>query len=625
MLQNPTNDQLLLLNVTGFTKSGEALAEDEHGNLVQIFGGIPGETVLAEIINSRRGQITTKVIEVLTDSPHRVTPLCKYFGACTGCQWQHISYQHQLEIKQNIVQEAFNREWGKESVAAEPTIPSSAQFGYRNHARFTVSKNAKLGFVNKSTRNIVEVDECLIMDPGINQALGSLQGLVGETSQLSIRYGVNTKSLMVQPALHSPEIPFLTGQATYTESLLGHQFQVGSPSFFQVNTGIAEQLGILIKDALELTGTETVIDAYAGVSTFAVLLGDYAKSVIAIEESSAALKDAEVNIGERTNIRLERARTEIALHEFVGQDIDAVILDPPRTGCQPNALRALMEIAPRRVVYVSCDPESLARDLKILSSGPFNIEKVQPLDMFPNTHHIECLAVLSFDQEKQDALVERRRITLASSSPRRSKMLTSLGIKFEIIHPNLEESLFLKSTEDPIDIAKNLALAKANIVAGQHTAGTIVGADTIVVMDGEILGKPDSVETAKSMLKLLRGKEHAVITGLAVVEAGTGHAALNYRKSRVRMRNYTDEEIDIYIHSGAPFDKAGAYGIQDLAFSPVEQVRGCYLNVLGFPVCVFLKTLKQFGIDPQRTMPIIEPDGIQFCQDCQKSLKRYMN
>jgi len=398
MVVSPTPEgRLLNLKLEGLGRLGEALA-DLDGKLVYVFGGIPGETVVAEVTRERRGYIAAQVVEVLDPSPHRVEAPCPYYGACTGCQWQHVSYERQLEMKREIVAETLSRVGELEGITVQPTMPSPEPFNYRNHARFTVWRtksekpgskpvwsDGRLGYVHRESRRHVEVQECMLMAPWINQALESLQGRVAETTQLSLRYGVNTGDWLLQPTFQDIDVPLASGQKHYTESLLGHRFQVSSPSFFQVNTRQAEQMAELVMSELKLTGEETVVDAYAGVSTFAVLLSDKVRRVVAVEESAAALADARVNIEGIANIELRQAKTEDVLMEVAAEGVDAVVLDPPRAGCMPGTLDALLEAPPKRLVYVSCDPETLARDLAILTAGPFAIEAVRPVDMFPQT------------------------------------------------------------------------------------------------------------------------------------------------------------------------------------------------------------------------------------------------
>ena len=612
--------RLVTLELGGLGRLGEAMA-DLDGKPVYVFGGIPGETVVVEVIRERRGYIAAQVVEVVTPSEHRVEPPCGYFGACTGCQWQHISYERQLEIKREIVVDALDRIGGLDGVVTQPTLPSPERLGYRNHARFTVGPlgspaEGRLGYVHRERRRHVEIDECLLMAPWINEALASLQGHVAETTQLSLRYGVGTGSWMLQPTFQDMNVPLASGQKHYMEQLLGRSFRVSSPSFFQVNTHMAERLAEYVLEALQLTGSETVVDAYAGVATFAVLVAPHARRVIAVEESASALADARVNVEGAANIELRQARTEDVLTELAAEGLDAVVLDPPRAGCLPGTLDALIASPPGRVVYVSCDPETLARDLATLTAGPFRLESVQPIDMFPQTHHVECVSVLTLDPVRQAALEARKRIVLASASPRRRDILARLGAVFDLAPSDAPEP-----PGEPGQTAEQLAalraLAKARASAALHDSGTFVGADTVVELDGRMLGKPADAAEARSMLRDLRGREHRVVTAVALVDAATGDTEEQFRASRVVMRDYSDGDIEAYIASGDPFDKAGAYAVQSASFAPAAEVRGCYLNVVGLPVCTLLKAAERFGV----RMPIA-PDlpwaELERCPECAK-------
>ena len=585
----------LTLTLRALGRHGEALAETDDGKPVFVFGGIPGETVTAEVVATRRGYVAARVTDVAEPSPHRVEPACRYFGECTGCQWQHVAYERQLEMKREALADALHRVGGLD-VEPLPTLPSPDTLGYRNHARFTVSKQGgRLGYVHKERRRHVEVEECLLMAPWINHALASLQGHVGETTQLSLRYGVHTGDYLLQPTFQEMDVPLASGQKHYQEALLGHRFRVSSPSFFQVNTRQAEQMAELVMGELRLDGSQTVVDAYAGVATFAVLMADRARRVIAVEESKSAVADARVNVEGIPNVELRQARTEDVLSELAAEGVDAVLLDPPRAGCMPGTLDALLDVPPERVVYVSCDPETLARDLAVLTAGPFRIEQVRPVDMFPQTYHVEAVATLVRDDERLAVLRARESLVLASSSPRRTEILGRLGLPFEADEPGVDEP-DADPGADPVEVARERALEKARAVAGRRDAGSVLGADTVVELDGVVLGKPRNEQDAARMLRDLRGREHRVITAVAFVDAATGETAEGYRASRVLMRDYADDEVAAYVASGAPMDKAGAYGVQDEAFAPASEVRGCYLNVVGLPVCETLKLADRFGL-----------------------------
>ncbi|MCS7207919.1 MAG: class I SAM-dependent RNA methyltransferase [Dehalococcoidia bacterium] len=384
--------QRLRLTLGEMGALGECRAEVE-GLPIWVFGGIPQEEVVAEVVRWRRTYAAARVVEVVCPSPHRVTPPCPYFWPCTGCQWQHIAYPYQLHLKRHLVRKALATVDALADVPVQETLPSPQIWGYRNHARMTIGPQGKVGFVNRTTREFVPIDACLLMHPWINQALAHLQGKCAETSQMSIRYGVHTGQWLIQPPLHEPSITLATGQKYYEEALWGRRFRIASPSFFQVNTLQAEQMVRVVRDALGLNGQGILVDAYAGVGTFGILLAPFVTRVIAIEESASAVDDARINAQGIPNIEFRQGKVEEVLPTLETHP-DAVIVDPPRRGCHPEALHTLNRLAIPRLMYVSCDLEALVRDLTHLVKGPYRVVWVQPVDMFPHTHHIECLALL---------------------------------------------------------------------------------------------------------------------------------------------------------------------------------------------------------------------------------------
>ena len=399
---------------------GDTVADFE-GQPINVFGGITGERVVARIYRYRRRKkniVSAMVDSVLEPSTDRVATPCPYYGPCSGCQWQHIAYERQLKLKREAVEAQLRDYPALASVAVSPTRAAPSRFNYRNHARFTVRFGGQLGFSNRITRRFLRIDECMIMDEGINEALTGLQDRAAETSNLSVRIGSRTGDRLVQPTLRDPRVTVPSGQTHYTEELLGWPFRIASPSFFQVNTAQAERLVTLVRDRLALSGDETIVDAYAGVGVFAIMLAPHVGKSIAVEESHAAIDDARKNVGDLQNVVFVEAKTEHALASLVedqGLDgpPDAVILDPPRVGCHREALDALLVMRPARVVYVSCDPPSLARDLDVLVSGGYTLDAVEPVDMFPQTYHVECVATLSASplaiQAQQDAELDAGR------------------------------------------------------------------------------------------------------------------------------------------------------------------------------------------------------------------------
>ncbi|HEU0021696.1 MAG TPA: 23S rRNA (uracil(1939)-C(5))-methyltransferase RlmD [Dehalococcoidia bacterium] len=582
--QRVERGQLLTLSLESWGRLGEAMA-NYQGTDVFVSGGIPGERVVAQVLRVWRKYVAARVVEVLDASPHRVEAPCPYYGNCSGCQWQHLSYDAQLKAKHDQVVDALQRVGGFGPAVVSPVTPSPRQLGYRNHARMTTGAGGALGFVHRETRQFVRVDHCLLMHPGVNDLLGGLQDKCGETTQLSIRASEETRDHLIQPPLKSPDVPVATGQKHYVESVNGRRFRVASPSFFQVNIQQTSNLIDVVRHALDLSGTEVLLDAYTGVGTFAILLAPYVRRVIAVEESSAAVADARENAAGLDNVEFLLGKTEHVL-SCLAEKPDVVLLDPPRAGCQKEALRSLLKLAPPRVVYVSCDPETLARDLKLLCQGPYRLASIQPLDMFPQTHHVECVAVL-------DRTATPARIVLASGSPRRTELLADLGLDFEVMPSNVDEELI--TGETPQEMVLRLSAAKAQAVADTLDDGYVIGADSTVVFQGRAIGKPVDAADARRMLRALSGTRHYVTTGVTVIDIASGRRLTNSMTGDIVLRELSDEEIETSVATGTPMDKAGAYAIQDRALRPGELVRGCYPNVVGLPLCLLARMLAELG------------------------------
>ncbi len=382
------------LHLEDLAYQGAAIGR-ENGRVVFAEYGIPGEDVVVAIERDRKDHSLGRVVEVRAASPDRIDPPCPYFGVCGGCQWQHIRYERQLELKRHVVRQQLRRIGKFEDPPVSPTVPSPQPYGYRNHARFSVDGNGHLGYISRPGHGyrFIRIDQCLIMHPAINQVLQRVQGKAFVKHQLMVRYGVNTGSLLVHPDVSAIDPTIPSGQPFYEEALLGHRFRISTSSFFQTNTGVAERLVELVLERIAPTGRETVVDAYAGVGTFAAFLAPRVARVIGIEEAPSAVNDARVNLEAFDNVEYVLAKVEQVLGKLAVRP-DVVILDPPRVGCAPEAITGVLMLRPPKLIYVSCDPATLARDLRKLCDGGYRLVDVTPLDMFPQTYHIESVATL---------------------------------------------------------------------------------------------------------------------------------------------------------------------------------------------------------------------------------------
>ncbi|MER3406728.1 MAG: 23S rRNA (uracil(1939)-C(5))-methyltransferase RlmD [Chloroflexota bacterium] len=355
----------ITLDIEELAPSGEGVGQ--YGDLrVAVLGALLGERVRARVYKHGQTEAFARLLEVLQPAPERVAAPCP-------CQWQHAGYQHQLRLKREqllSILELTGLERARLADLVRPVIGMADPWHYRNHARFSVTRDGSLGFTLAHSRRPMRIDACLLMHPFINQVLALLQGRVRGLHQVAVRYGIRTGQFLIQPRV--PEIDHLieTGQPQLEEEVLGRRFRISAASFFQVNTrpdprpleGVlhrpspvlrpdglhsqAEVLSLVVLDRLALHGDEQVIDAYCGVGTFSALLAPFARRVIGIEESHAALQDAQHNTRDLANVRFIEGKTEQVLASFE-EPVDAVVLDPARPGCRPEVLDALARLAAR--------------------------------------------------------------------------------------------------------------------------------------------------------------------------------------------------------------------------------------------------------------------------------------
>jgi tRNA/tmRNA/rRNA uracil-C5-methylase (TrmA/RlmC/RlmD family) len=375
---------------------------------------IEGERVEAEIVEVKKRYATADLIRVITPSPLRVEPRCSYYMRCAGCQYQHVEYAHQLQLKRNQIRDIFQRIGGIAEPPIEPVVASPRPYGYRN--KIVVHGPGKPGFWTVRGRSIIAVDHCPIARDEINEKLSALshqplgspklgEGGSVEAKHLTIRCNSEGKawtftesSAGVSPVSEEAE---RAGRPRYiAETILGKTLHVPLTSFFQVNQGVIELALEYARRIFGASGCNTLVDAYCGVGLFALLLADLARHVYGMEVDKQAIAAANENAARLglTHYDFYAGSTDRLLFYTLRQlrlDETCLILDPPRSGCGKAVLKTLREQKPRKIVYVSCAPPMLARDIKELLRFGYKLERVTPFDMFPHTAHCEAVAELA--------------------------------------------------------------------------------------------------------------------------------------------------------------------------------------------------------------------------------------
>ncbi|MEX0783344.1 MAG: class I SAM-dependent RNA methyltransferase [Dehalococcoidia bacterium] len=388
----PFRDDVLTIRVGDIVFGGAALAHLDDGRVVFVSYAAPGELVRARVERVHADYLEAITEEVVEPSPDRVEAPCPIFGECGGCQLQHLAYPEQLAAKEAVVREQLRRIGHLDDSVVRPIVGAEDPWGYRNHVRFSTGRKfGDVGFISRRGRGLLKVDCCPISEPWVNEVLPRLQGHGAGLHQVQVRHSAATGTSLVGPKVPGADVE--SGQPWYEEELAGHRFRVSASAFFQVNHAQAEQMARLVAEALPERG-RLLVDAFAGVGTFARVFADRFERVIAIEESHSAAKDAVVNLVNASNVDLRIGKVEDVL-PLLDSPPDAIILDPPRPGCAPAVLEAIATFRPTVVVYVSCNPATLARDLRVLVNAGYALDWVTPLDMFPQTGHIECVTRLS--------------------------------------------------------------------------------------------------------------------------------------------------------------------------------------------------------------------------------------
>lgn len=384
---------------------GEGVARHE-GKAVFVGGAMPGERVRARVVREKASWARADLDAVLDPSPDRIDPPCRHFSDCGGCQWQFMSYQEQLRWKASIVVGQLEHLGGMTGAEVRPILAPGEPFAYRNRMTFRV-RDGRPGLYRHRSRELVPIVSCLLLH-GDLQALYRELGPLPGVSEVTLRVGVTTGERMVlirgpvpdqarawgssvvrlsggrfEPVIGSPRVH---------EDVAGVRFRISGPAFFQVNTPGAEALVDLVREALQPGRGDTVLDAYAGVGLFSATLGRRGARVIAVESNGVAAADLRHNLEESGIQEGEVVRARFESAASLGR-WDLAVCDPPRRGLKEEGVATLTSGGPRRIAYVSCDPAGLARDAGLLQRAGYRLAWATPVDLFPQTFHVETVAV----------------------------------------------------------------------------------------------------------------------------------------------------------------------------------------------------------------------------------------
>jgi 23S rRNA (uracil1939-C5)-methyltransferase len=438
------------IEISDISDTGMGVGRFE-GRVVFVPDAVTGDQVRVRLVRVKPQYATGKLDQVIEPSQHRIRPQCIVADKCGGCQWQHISDDYQLYAKQQQVIQALERIGEFSQPAVDPVLSMGLPAGYRNKATYPVKLSAtrqvQAGYYQKSSHRLVNLNRCPVQDERLNPFLAEIKQDIqqqgwpiydetthhGKIRHISVRVGRRTGEILLTLVSRSPDLPKLqeqaqiwlerypslvgvclninrakgnvifgaetntiAGRSECLEGFAGLEFKLRADTFFQVNTEAAEALLNVVMDELKLQGTEVLLDAYCGIGTFTLPLAQQVKQAIGIEVHPASVTQAQENaqLNDITNIEFQIGTVETILPQLEITP-DLVLLDPPRKGCDRVVLETLIQMQPAKIVYISCKPTTLARDLKFLcQTGGYQLTRVQPADFFPQTSHVECAAFL---------------------------------------------------------------------------------------------------------------------------------------------------------------------------------------------------------------------------------------
>jgi 23S rRNA (uracil1939-C5)-methyltransferase len=440
--------QEIELNIHGYGHEGEGVSRYQQFTIF-VSEALKDETVLAKVVEVKRNFARAEIVSMIKPASERVTPHCQVAKDCGGCQFQHLDYRAQLITKQQRVSDAIERIGGLQGVTVHSTIGMNEPWHYRNKVQYPVGlsgHSVTLGFYRKGTHQIVPMSDCLLQPIITNKISRRIKELAekyrvsiynertgsGMLRHVLIKYGFATNEAMVVLVTNGDSFPdgskiardligsfpeiksvvqninrsrenvilgntnsVLWGKDSITEKIGSLQFKISANSFFQVNPVQLQALYSKVMEYAALSWKELVLDAYCGVGSLTLVLAKKAKQVYGIESVAEAIFNARENakLNGVENVEFLTGTVEKVLPNLLKRKLilDVAVLDPPRSGCEEVVLKTLAASKVKRIVYVSCNPGTLARDLKILDELGYKTYEIQPVDMFPHTHHVECV------------------------------------------------------------------------------------------------------------------------------------------------------------------------------------------------------------------------------------------
>lgn len=406
----------LNIEIDNAVYGGNFVGRSPDGKTVFVPYALPGEQVEVCINEEKKNFARGTLKKIITPSKERIPARCRHFGICGGCHYQHMPYARQLELKQKIVLDQFTRIGKFNAPVVHDVVPSLVEWNYRNTVQFHVSPNGKLGFQKSGSADTLEIEECHLPEIPIMELWRQLE-LDAEIGieRVIVRSGSDGE-LMLGMEITGEELPdfnidfplsvvllakdrdlVLSGEPSSRFEVKGQEFVVSARSFFQVNVKQAEALVDHVFNLVSWDARMTVFDLYSGAGLFSRFIAPLVRELVGIEISESACNDFATNLEPFDNTSLYIGPVEQILPELKARP-DVVIVDPPRAGLAAQVIDAIVKSGAREIVYVSCDPATLARDCRALVDQGFQLKDIQPFDLFPQTYHVETVCLLRRDR-----------------------------------------------------------------------------------------------------------------------------------------------------------------------------------------------------------------------------------